>query len=115
MDARCPRPCVVCEEAGLEPMKRYDRAPEPHRERAAHAIRALVRKYEAHPWDINNGDCEEFAHDLMEALGPDAQWADCGDARHSCVKFHGRYYDAEEPYGVKHWRQLPLCVRYRRK
>jgi len=33
---------------------------------------------------------------------------------HVVIRYAGVYYDAEEPYGVPHWRQLPLCVRHRR-
>lgn len=75
-----------------------------------------MRRYNKHPYDINNGDCADFADELAAALGDGAEAIDLPmEWAHTCVRYQGRYYDAEEPYGVKHWRQLPLCVRKRRK
>lgn len=67
-----------------------------------------------HPFDINNGDCEEFALQLIDCLQDGADEFDCEDVAHMCVLYRGRYYDAEEPYGVQHWTQLPLVLRNRR-
>lgn len=78
----------------------------------ADAIRALVSEWGKHPWDINNGLCAEFA-DAIELRIPGAQAVDLPERwTHTVIKYDGFYYDAEEPYGVTHWRQLPLCVRH---
>lgn len=112
----CGRACHVCEDQGLRDPPLGGRHRNHHRERAAHEIRRLVRRYNKHPYDINNGDCADFADELAAALGDGAEAIDLPEEwAHSCVRYQGRYYDAEEPYGVKHWRQLPLCVRGRRK
>lgn len=93
------------------------------RERAANFIRQLVKDFDEHPWDINCGRGEEFAKELAELLGPDAEAIcvedldqeynpDVDDGiNHSIVVFDGFYYDAEEPFGVEDWRHLPLCAR----
>jgi len=93
-----------------------------NREKAGNKIRELVKASGKHPWDINCGDCEDFAEDLAEFLGEgaevlwidevDSDWTeDDDDIRHAVVRFDGYYYDSEEPYGVKDWRHLPLCAR----
>jgi hypothetical protein len=93
---------------------------DPNRELMSKIIRKTVRKFRKHPWDINCGLCGEFA-DEVEKQVPRAYAYELGTEdtvlfwSHVCIKFEGYFYDAEEPYGVKHWRQLPLCVRARRK
>ncbi|HET9061728.1 MAG TPA: hypothetical protein VFO62_00430 [Candidatus Binatia bacterium] len=105
-------------------MKDYGAERDEKRERAAHAVRRLVREFGSHPWDINNGECEEFADALADALGDDNDEAvvvDCAsddwsiDYHHQCVRYGDRYYDAEEPYGVTDWRHLPLVIRHDRR
>jgi len=81
----------------------------------AQAIRQVVAEFGEHPFDINDGRCDEFADRVCE-LVPDAGVWDLGiEHGHVCIKWNGRYYDAEEPEGVRHWRQLPIIVRNRRK
>jgi hypothetical protein len=81
----------------------------------ADEIRKVVRKFHQHPWDINCGRCDEFADEIVARIPGALAIALGDDWAHICIRFNGFYYDAEEPYGVKHWRQLPLCVRARRK
>lgn len=99
---------------------------EKDRGRVADTIRLLVKRFDKHPWDINNGECDDFAWDLVEALGegaesswvedlPDHDYDTDGDIRHVVVMYRGWYFDAEEPYGVKDWRHIPLCARIIRK
>lgn len=65
---------------------------------------------------INNGWCADFA---------DAVWRECQrqvevwndnelgdiDYAHTFLKFNNLYYDAECPYGVLNWRDLPFYSR----
>lgn len=97
--------------------------PDEHREKAVKEIRRLVKEFDDHPWDINNGRCDDFADKLVEALGDDAtsHWVvdlpdyhlprDDHDICHAVVVWKGWYFDAEEPCGVLDWRHLPLCAR----
>ncbi len=74
-------------------------------------IRQVVKEFGEHPYDINDGRCDEFA-DAVIARVPGATFRDLGLGWGHCViEFDGRSYDAEEPEGVLHWQQLPLCVR----
>ncbi len=74
-------------------------------------IRQVVKEFSEHPYDINDGRCDEFAEVVIERV-PGAVFRDLGlEWGHCVIEFDGRYYDAEEPEGVLHWRQLPLCVR----
>lgn len=85
----------------------------------ANVIRNLVKEFDEHPFDINNGFCEDFAERLVEECGDgEAVWLDCIDEEAQALKvahcvfvYRGFYFDAEEPYGVDDWRYLPICVR----
>ena len=90
-------------------------------------LRYIVEEFNAHPYDINNGQCEEFAAAVKDRL-PEAEaiWAD--DLReksmfdgidtwlddHCFIRFQGRYYDAEEPEGVSSPDLLPFFWRQKR-
>jgi hypothetical protein len=84
-------------------------------------IRKLVKKYRKHPWDINCGQCEDFAEDLLELVGEgevidvtdlDEDWQPEDDGiYHFVFVFKDMFFDAEEPYGARDWRHLPLCAR----
>lgn len=97
-----------------------------NRDIAGRLVREIVVEMNAHPWDINDGRCDDFAERLharllkettrtsveivdLGALSGDDDWGG-----HAAVRFEGRYYDAEEPYGVRHWWELPLVQRHRR-
>lgn len=61
--------------------------------------------------EINKGYCVEFADALAERLpGAEVQWTPENEALpgHHWIKYEGRYYDAEAPQGVAHWRTLPI-------
>ena len=64
------------------------------REMMADEIRRMVRKFRAHPWDINCGRCDEFA-DAVAARVPGAVAYDLGTEdtvlfwAHTCIKFDG--------------------------
>lgn len=85
-------------------------------------IKELVRKWGIHPFDINNGCCEEFAEIIeAEVNGARMEWGRGFEAlftskhdpdSHCYIVFAGKYYDAEEPYGVDNPVKLPL---YRRQ
>lgn len=88
-------------------------------------VRALVKKFDKHPWDINCGECEDFSDALMALLGPGAEsfWVkdlpgcteeEGEDIAHAVTVYKGWYFDSEEPYGVQNWRHLPLCARAQR-
>jgi len=85
------------------------------------SIRNLVQKYNKHPYDINDGQCEDFGLDLCKefpiAIG---QWGDeivqwfpaTTDAScHYFIQMQDRFYDAEEPEGVLSPAFLPFFVR----
>ncbi len=89
-------------------------------------IEAVAEVYETlynqDPYEINCGNCEEFAADVIDALGMvegdtiTALWhdemPDCTAQEnvwwsHKFIRFQGRYYDSECPEGVDEWRELP--------
>lgn len=74
------------------------------------------RIYDAHPWDINNGLCEDFA-ETIESKVPGAQlfWLEELDSKyqndgHCIIKFEGRFYDAECPQGVDKLEEIPFLL-----
>ena len=86
------------------------------------AIRQVVREFDQHPYDINNGNCEEFAERVCELVpGAEKLWGEqCPDAlpaktydgdAHAFIVFDGVFFDAEEPCGVSTPRLLPLFAR----
>jgi len=91
-------------------------------------IRAEVAAYRKHPYDINCGECEEFAEDVIARLGGyregltetsfDIETLGESDVidlpGHIWIKCDGLHYDAEEPAGVEDWRDLPIFARLRR-
>lgn len=71
-------------------------------------------------WDINNGLCEEFAY-ALEAAFPGGEVVDLEEVAfeedhlapydypgHFAYRYRGRYYDAQNPDGVDHWRDLDI-------
>lgn len=63
------------------------------------------------PWDINNGQCEEFAELAVRAIpGSCAEdLYDEHDLAHVVVVIDGRYYDAETLDGVDSVQGLPIA------
>ncbi len=88
-------------------------------------IEDLARKYQrlylVDARQINEGMCEDFAHDLRSILGRgEVKWAD--DMKgwssykhgwHAFLILAGRYYDSESPYGEDDWRHLPFFTELR--
>ena len=88
-------------------------------------IRKLAIGWGKHPYDINRGDCLEFAEDIQEKFqGSDALWDDAEPELfpnvqeiigHVFIRYKDKYYDAEEPNGVSHPNLLPCYGEGRRK
>jgi hypothetical protein len=65
---------------------------------------------------VNFGDCEWFAEEVCGLVpGAEAFWGDeltgvnedTDDYAYHCfVRYNGRYYDSEAPWGVDDWRDL---------
>ncbi len=91
------------------------------RDKIANIIFNLYKKYNEHPFKINCGLCEYFADELNEELikanigQGDVLWIDEIDpainCQHVVLKFENRFYDAEEPYGVKDIKHIPCVAR----
>lgn len=77
-------------------------------------IRQVVREFALHPYDINNGLCDQFVVRVSE-LCPDIEELVIEEGCHYCIKYDGKYYDAEEPEGVLKADQLPIMVRGKRR
>lgn len=83
-------------------------------------IHELVNEFGYTPYEINNGQCQEFAEALQQRVrgatlmevGTDENGDFNEDPIHFFVKFKGRYYDAEAPLGVRDWRNLPIFHNY---
>lgn len=85
-------------------------------------IAQLVADFHKSPYEINNGECEEFAGELQSLLrteGYQGVEEECSEYHapfgtlpgHMWVKVDGRHYDAECPNGVKRWNQLPIFAK----
>jgi hypothetical protein len=81
-------------------------------------IKKLVAEWDKDPYDINNGDCEPFAIEVIKRMGgyQDVLFELTSDnfvedrllPDHVWVYYKGRHYDAECPEGVDSWKDLPL-------
>ena len=84
-------------------------------------IKELVLLWGIHPFDINNGHCEEFAEIIVQEInGARIEWGEESESLfgpeyspdlHCYVVLSDKYYDAEEPYGVDSPNKLPLYHR----
>jgi hypothetical protein len=70
------------------------------------------------PSEVNNGNCDEAAHDVAEKI-PGATPVYTEDVidnddwpGHCWVKWNGKHYDAECPDGVESWQSLPLFQKF---
>ena len=78
------------------------------------------RLYSQTAQEINCGNCESFAHDVVGILGSgEVFWheelLDCSKREaaywsHCFILYNGKAYDSETPKGVNRWRDLP-CFR----
>ena len=91
---------------------RTERHPEKSGDPAA-TIRKLVRQWGKRAYDINDGECAEFADAFVAQLGGSV-WStnpDTGMFSHDFVEYRGKFYDAENPTGVNEWYELKLFRR----
>jgi len=92
---------------------------------------AYAKQYEVRPYEINNGQCEDFAYDLSHYGFGEPIWGDelasfeCWSAEikeypdwfshsapiHCFTRYHGKYYDSECPQGCDYPDQLPCYQR----
>lgn len=77
-----------------------------------------VMEFNSNGYDINNGLCAEFADQLVLKCG--GRVYDIGNnsmnyfdafPNHSWVYYEGKHYDAETPFGVDYWWELPIFKR----
>lgn len=70
---------------------------------------------------LNNGDCENFAVDVIKSCIPDGElvgtdnfcdwWGDGPDSKlpgHCWVMYNGKHYDCDSLQGVENWRDLKI-------
>jgi hypothetical protein len=85
----------------------------------AEIIAFYISEYGIDPYEINNGSCEEFADDVIDALESDgitgAEMSGTPTFElpgHYWVDYNGKSYDAECPDGVDNWRKLPIFQKF---
>ena len=97
-------------------------------EKIHEVIMRLAMEWGKHPYEINNGDCEDFAYAVQQIIPEvDMFWGDelvdnydfftedhCPQY-HAFMYYNGKYYDAEEPYGVYNPAHLPYYERVLRE
>ena len=91
----------------------------------AEIIDDLVSTWGISPYDINNGECSEFTHSVIEQMGGDSNelyelYTSNFDPDwitelplHVWILYKGRHYDAEAPEGVDNWRELPIFTKFK--
>lgn len=70
-----------------------------------------VRRFDPTTWDINNGECEDWANRVaLRVKATEVVWLDEFDEEvsHCAALIDGRWYDAECLDGVDDWQDLPL-------
>jgi hypothetical protein len=82
-------------------------------------VKEWEKKYNISPYEINNGNCEEFAYQIVEKI-PEAclNYGDDTDDLffgHVWIEYQEKYYDAECPKGVNKLEDLPIFKKRRRK
>lgn len=74
-------------------------------------LKETIRKFGLSPYKINDGSCEEFAHEIQEQI-PEAEiWETIFEAnapQHLFLKIGDKFYDAETVDGVKNYQNLPI-------
>ena len=82
-------------------------------------IKTLIEEWEKSPYDINDGDCENFAMEVIKRMGGYSKdisevctqnFQDLGglDLGHVWILYKGKHYDAQCPNGIKNWFDLPI-------
>ena len=84
----------------------------------ADCILGTAADWDLHPWDINNGDCCDFANVVsvhLTSMGVEHEVRFTSDESplpgHDWIFSGGLHYDAETPYGVPTENMLPIFVR----
>jgi len=90
-------------------------------ERLTKIIKRLIGQYAKDgitPKEINNGYCADFATVVWEKARRTKAIEFFSDEdlgaplyTHTFIRFQGKYYDAECPNGVHHWKNLPIFRR----
>ncbi len=85
------------------------------------AIFDLVETFGMHPYYINDGECENFADQISDIIeGAESRWGNIDEHLfsekhypqcHCYIVYRGRYYDAEEPFGISNPTLLSFFVR----
>ncbi len=80
--------------------------------------RHFLRTYDT-PYDINNGGCEDWANEVLDAMRTSSHmvglWAtdwDHADSSHIFIEIDQRFYDAERLEGADDYMQLPLFAKW---
>ena len=82
-------------------------------------IEETIKQWDISPYDINNGECEDFAMEILDKMGGYSEditkvctqnFVDFGslDLGHVWILYKGKHYDAECSNGVKDWKNLPI-------
>jgi hypothetical protein len=65
---------------------------------------------------VNDGHCNTLAADVLDALGhpPSLRrlFVSDGHQSHYWLSIYNRHYDAERPFGVDDWKDLPFFTRH---
>lgn len=88
--------------------------PEEQVDEMAEVIIRTVKEFGEHPFIINCGLCYDFAEAIEKQVNHVTIWEipySCEWPCHAIIEFQGRFYDAEEPFGVDNWWQLPIFRR----
>lgn len=76
-----------------------------------------VRPEIVQPEDFGRGWCHHIAAEVYERLdesdGIRVLFSGSMGGNHFWIEYGGRHFDAERPYGVDHWRDLPVVQRYK--
>ncbi len=87
-------------------------------------VAVYERLYGQDAYHINCGNCEDFAHDVLDLLGGETDdlrgvWHDnmkdctsreADEWAHCFIMFNGRFYDSQSSEGVDKWRELSAFV-----
>jgi hypothetical protein len=87
-------------------------------DKCTQAINEQIKIWNVKPYDINNGQCEDFAMAVIKSMGgysdtleevATESFNNTDDLPgHVWIYYGDKYYDAECPEGVSDWRELPI-------
>lgn len=72
-------------------------------------IKEYKKKYNDSPKEINFGNCDQFAWDVIKKMGGESEILSYQDVlfEHCFIKYKNKYYDSECSNGVTHYKLLP--------